>query len=43
VISTPVNQADATGEADYTVETRRRVPNAPKPDGKADDDSEKRR
>ncbi len=43
VISTPLNQADATGDADYTVETRRRLSNALKPDDKADDDIEKRR
>ncbi len=31
VISTPINQADQFGEADYTVNPRR----APKPDGSA--------
>ncbi len=39
VISTPINQADASGEADYAMDERRQHgSSAPKPDGKADDD-----
>ncbi len=36
VISTPMNQGDATGDADYTVNARRRVSGA-KPDGESND------
>ncbi len=44
VISTPVNQADASGEADYaTDQRRRRGSSAPQPHGKADDDKRQRR
>ncbi len=42
VISSPINQADASGEADYTIE-QRRISSAPKPDGKSDDDNKDRR
>ncbi len=42
VISTPVNQADASGEADYTVNPRR-ISSASKPDSKNDDDHKDRR
>ncbi len=38
VISTPLNQGDQVGEADYTVNQRR----APKPNGSAQSDDRKR-
>ncbi len=42
VISTPINQADASGDADYTVNPRS-VSRNPKPDGTSDDDRKDRR
>ncbi len=42
VISTPVHQADASGEADYTVDPRR-VSSPSRPDSKNDDDQQDRR
>ncbi len=44
VISTPINQGDASGEADYTVHARRVPgPGSTKPNGTSNDDDDKRR
>ncbi len=42
VISSPLNQADASGEADYTVNPRR-TSSGSRPDGKSEDDHKDRR
>ena len=41
VISSPLGQADASGEADYALD-QRRTPGSPRPDGKTDDDQHRR-
>ncbi len=42
VISSPLQQADASGEAEYAVNPRR-IPGSRRPDDKADDDDQHRR